>query len=171
MEPGAGARLRIFGVTQVRSLLPLNSVIRVGPRCCQIDRRLILDLTRSQGGNSVLLHVNSFLPYLYIAAPRGFTNEDCREFTNALNVRPHLLCASLCTPDRLTSLTTYYLTRTLSALPPVGRFSTPRSSSNGPFGDTKATTTLPSSRSPFRTPSLSRRSEDCWTGESSALVT
>lgn len=40
-----------------------------------------------QNGNSVLLHVSSFLPYLYVAAPRGFTNDDCREFSNSLNVR------------------------------------------------------------------------------------
>jgi DNA polymerase delta subunit 1 len=40
-----------------------------------------------QNGNSVLLHVSSFLPYLYVAAPRGFTNDDCRDFSNSLNVR------------------------------------------------------------------------------------
>ncbi|KAL7412360.1 delta DNA polymerase [Mrakia frigida] len=39
----------------------------------------------TQAGNSLLLHVNSFSPYLYVAAPRGFVNEDCKAFTEAVN--------------------------------------------------------------------------------------
>ncbi|PWN19351.1 hypothetical protein BCV69DRAFT_283987 [Microstroma glucosiphilum] len=36
-------------------------------------------------GHSVLVHVNSFLPYFFIAAPRGFRPADCTDFTNHLN--------------------------------------------------------------------------------------
>ncbi|CAO1619422.1 unnamed protein product [Sympodiomycopsis kandeliae] len=36
-------------------------------------------------GHSVLVHVNSFLPYFFIAAPRGFRPADCNDFTNHLN--------------------------------------------------------------------------------------
>lgn len=36
-------------------------------------------------GNSVLVHVHSFLPYFYIAAPRGFRPADCQDLTNHLN--------------------------------------------------------------------------------------
>lgn len=36
-------------------------------------------------GHSVLVHVNSFLPYFFIAAPRGFRPSDCNDFTNHLN--------------------------------------------------------------------------------------
>ncbi|KAL9936217.1 hypothetical protein V8E36_005059 [Tilletia maclaganii] len=36
-------------------------------------------------GHSVLVHVNGFLPYFYIAAPRGFIEQDCRPFCNHLN--------------------------------------------------------------------------------------
>ncbi|CDZ96215.1 delta dna polymerase [Phaffia rhodozyma] len=39
----------------------------------------------NENGNSILLHVKEFLPYLYIAAPRGFENSDCAAFTNAIN--------------------------------------------------------------------------------------
>ncbi|KAK0549667.1 DNA-directed DNA polymerase delta [Tilletia horrida] len=36
-------------------------------------------------GHSVLVHVNGFLPYFYIAAPRGFIEDDCRAFAAHLN--------------------------------------------------------------------------------------
>ncbi|CAD6907570.1 unnamed protein product [Tilletia controversa] len=36
-------------------------------------------------GHSVLVHVDGFLPYFYIAAPRGFIEDDCRAFGNHLN--------------------------------------------------------------------------------------
>lgn len=36
-------------------------------------------------GNSVMVHVNSFLPYFFITAPRGFRPADCQDFTNHLN--------------------------------------------------------------------------------------
>ncbi|CAO1617256.1 unnamed protein product [Parajaminaea phylloscopi] len=36
-------------------------------------------------GNSVLIHVNSFLPYFFITAPKGFRPSDCHDFTNHLN--------------------------------------------------------------------------------------
>lgn len=40
-----------------------------------------------QAGHSVLAHVNGFYPYFYIAAPRGFRNEDLESFRTYLNVR------------------------------------------------------------------------------------
>ncbi|GAA5857179.1 hypothetical protein JCM8547_009357 [Rhodosporidiobolus lusitaniae] len=36
----------------------------------------------TQTGNSVLLHVKGFLPYFWVAAPRGFTNSDCTAHFN-----------------------------------------------------------------------------------------
>lgn len=36
-------------------------------------------------GNSVLVHVNSFLPYFFITAPKGFRPTDCQDLTNHLN--------------------------------------------------------------------------------------
>ncbi|GAA6047885.1 hypothetical protein JCM3770_004691, partial [Rhodotorula araucariae] len=39
----------------------------------------------TQGGNSVLLHVKGFLPYFWVAAPKGFTNSDCVPFLEHLN--------------------------------------------------------------------------------------
>lgn len=36
-------------------------------------------------GNSVLVHVNGFRPYFYIAAPRGFSKGHCLELQNKLN--------------------------------------------------------------------------------------
>ncbi|GAA5955930.1 hypothetical protein JCM8115_004364 [Rhodotorula mucilaginosa] len=39
----------------------------------------------TQKGNSVLLHVKGFLPYLWVAAPRGFTNSDCLPLMEHLN--------------------------------------------------------------------------------------
>ncbi|GJN91710.1 hypothetical protein Rhopal_004733-T1 [Rhodotorula paludigena] len=39
----------------------------------------------TQTGNSVLLHVKGFLPYLWVAAPRGFTNSDCGPLLEHLN--------------------------------------------------------------------------------------
>jgi hypothetical protein len=40
----------------------------------------------NQEGHSVLAHVHDFLPYFWVAAPRGFSNADCRDFANYLNV-------------------------------------------------------------------------------------
>jgi hypothetical protein len=39
-----------------------------------------------QEGHSVLAHVHDFLPYFWVAAPRGFANTDCHDFANYLNV-------------------------------------------------------------------------------------
>ncbi|KAK0527699.1 DNA-directed DNA polymerase delta [Tilletia horrida] len=39
----------------------------------------------TKDGHSVLVHVNGFLPYFYLAAPRGFIEDDCRAFQNHLN--------------------------------------------------------------------------------------
>ncbi|POY71963.1 DNA polymerase delta subunit 1 [Rhodotorula taiwanensis] len=39
----------------------------------------------TQKGNSVLLHVKGFLPYFWVAAPRGFTNSDCLPLMEHLN--------------------------------------------------------------------------------------
>lgn len=36
-------------------------------------------------GNSVCCHVHGFTPYMYIGAPKGFENKDCRPFKEALN--------------------------------------------------------------------------------------
>lgn len=41
----------------------------------------------TQEGHSVLAHVTDFHPYLWVAAPRGFTNADCEGFQLYLNVR------------------------------------------------------------------------------------
>jgi len=40
-----------------------------------------------QAGHSVLLHVKGFLPYFWVAAPKGFTNSDCAPLFEHLNVR------------------------------------------------------------------------------------
>ncbi|GAA5952659.1 hypothetical protein JCM10213_005216 [Rhodosporidiobolus nylandii] len=39
----------------------------------------------TQTGNSVLLHVKGFLPYFWVAAPKGFTNADCVPLLEHLN--------------------------------------------------------------------------------------
>jgi hypothetical protein len=39
-----------------------------------------------QDGNSVMAFVTDFLPYFYIAAPRGFTPDDLFPFKSYLNV-------------------------------------------------------------------------------------
>lgn len=36
-------------------------------------------------GNSVCCHVHGFVPYLYITAPKNFTNSNCEPFKHALN--------------------------------------------------------------------------------------
>lgn len=71
MDPTAGGApvLRVFGVTDVRS-----------------SPRLSASLTFSQEGHSVLAHVRDFLPYFWVAAPRGFTNADCTPLQAHLNV-------------------------------------------------------------------------------------
>ncbi|GAA5828493.1 hypothetical protein JCM5353_002695 [Sporobolomyces roseus] len=39
----------------------------------------------TQAGHSVLLHVKGFLPYFWVAAPKGFTNSDCAPLFEHLN--------------------------------------------------------------------------------------
>ena len=39
-----------------------------------------------QAGHSVLMHVTDFLPYFYVASPRGFMTEDVVPLKNYLNV-------------------------------------------------------------------------------------
>jgi DNA polymerase delta subunit 1 len=41
-------------------------------------------------GHSVLVHVKGFLPYFFIAVPRGFVAEDIQSFMSDLNVRQGL---------------------------------------------------------------------------------
>ena len=67
-----GASLRMFGVTDV-SLSPYSS-------------NSSLTIVCSQDGHSVLMHVLDFLPYFYVAAPRGFLNTDTQTFREYLNV-------------------------------------------------------------------------------------
>jgi hypothetical protein len=38
-------------------------------------------------GHSVLAHITGFMPYFYVAVPRGFENEDIDPFKSELNVR------------------------------------------------------------------------------------
>lgn len=40
----------------------------------------------TEEGHSVLAHVRDFLPYFWVGAPRGFTNNDCKPFGIYLNV-------------------------------------------------------------------------------------
>ena len=40
----------------------------------------------SQAGQSVLAHITGFLPYFYIAVPRGFGQDDLESFRSDLNV-------------------------------------------------------------------------------------
>ncbi|PLW20358.1 hypothetical protein PCASD_21942 [Puccinia coronata f. sp. avenae] len=39
----------------------------------------------SQAGHSVLVHIQDFLPYFWVPAPRSFQNSDCRDLLTALN--------------------------------------------------------------------------------------
>ncbi|KAM0793205.1 DNA-directed DNA polymerase delta [Microbotryomycetes sp. NB124-2] len=39
----------------------------------------------TDSGNSVMLHVTGFLPYFWIAAPKDFTNNDCKPLMDHLN--------------------------------------------------------------------------------------
>lgn len=39
-----------------------------------------------QNGNSVMALITGFLPYFYIGAPRGFTEEEIPSFKSHLNV-------------------------------------------------------------------------------------
>ena len=39
----------------------------------------------TRNGNSVCAHVHGFLPYLFVPAPRGFSEEHCAVFRSALN--------------------------------------------------------------------------------------
>lgn len=40
----------------------------------------------TEEGHSVLAHIRDFLPYFWVGAPRGFTNNDCKPFGIYLNV-------------------------------------------------------------------------------------
>ena len=40
----------------------------------------------SQAGHSVMANITDFLPYFYVAAPRGFAESDSFAFTEYLNV-------------------------------------------------------------------------------------
>lgn len=60
-----------------------------------------LPSAHAQTGNSVLLHVKGFLPYFWVAAPKGFTNSDCLPLLEHLNVRS--LFPSFLLSFRLTS--------------------------------------------------------------------
>lgn len=69
----AGPQINVFGVTQVRlgRLVPFSPLI----------------LLLCQEGHSVLVHVTGFMPYFFIAVPRGFENADIAPFISDLNVR------------------------------------------------------------------------------------
>ena len=47
----------------------------------------------TEEGHSVLCNVKEFLPYFWVAAPKGFRNEDCKDFVNYLNVCIHVCLA------------------------------------------------------------------------------
>jgi len=59
-------------------------------RCGSIDL-YELKLTYHKNGNSVVATVTDFLPYFYIAVPRGFRDEDIEPFKSHLNVSVSLL--------------------------------------------------------------------------------
>ena len=40
----------------------------------------------TEEGYSILAHIRDFLPYFWVGAPRGFTNNDCKPFGIYLNV-------------------------------------------------------------------------------------
>ncbi|KAI0731291.1 DNA polymerase family B-domain-containing protein [Earliella scabrosa] len=46
----------------------------------------------TESGHSVLAHVTDFLPYFYIATPRGFANDDTTAFKNHLNMATGMSC-------------------------------------------------------------------------------
>ena len=52
-----------------------------------------LTVVDTQDGHSVLMHVLDFLPYFYVAAPRGFLNTDTQSFREYLNVSAYKLYA------------------------------------------------------------------------------
>jgi DNA polymerase delta subunit 1 len=68
-ESGSAPTLRMFGVTEVR-FISLSPVIM---------------FKVMQAGNSVLMHVKGFLPYFYVASPRGFMPDDCPSLKDYLN--------------------------------------------------------------------------------------
>lgn len=43
-------------------------------------------LTFLKDGHSVLAHIHGFVPYFYVAAPRGFTENDLESFARQLDV-------------------------------------------------------------------------------------
>jgi len=63
--------LRLFGVTEVPSFY-------LYPRA---HTYIIV-----QAGNSVLAFITGFLPYFYVAVPRGFEESDIDAFAEQLNV-------------------------------------------------------------------------------------
>lgn len=50
-----------------------------------------LNLTCHKNGNSVVATVTDYLPYFYVAVPRGFRDEDIEPFKSHLNVSVYLL--------------------------------------------------------------------------------
>jgi hypothetical protein len=76
-DAGTGAIcLRLYGVTEVRLiLLP----------------RPVKFMIVFQAGNSILAIVTDFLPYFYIAVPRGFGQDDLESFRFDLNVSRNIL--------------------------------------------------------------------------------
>lgn len=77
----------MFGVTQVC----------IVPSAC-----LSSLLKRFKEGHSVLVHVTGFMPYFFIAVPRGFEEEDIDPFRADLNVRQN--CPPLLTYSNLPRL-------------------------------------------------------------------
>lgn len=94
----AGPQFHVFGVTQVRlvPLVPSSSLI-----CFCVKE-----------GHSVLVHVTGFMPYFYIAMPRGFESADIASFISDLNVRRgrlvllnvHVLSSSQSSVNAVTSI-------------------------------------------------------------------
>ncbi len=81
----AGPQVHIFGVTQVRLV--------------RLMLFLYAHLFPVKEGHSVLVHVTGFMPYFYIAVPRGFENADIAPFILDLNVRQSRpLLSYMCPP-------------------------------------------------------------------------
>ncbi|SCV68659.1 BQ2448_780 [Microbotryum intermedium] len=75
--PGTVPQIRAFGVTQVRS-----DTFKIESAPIRADSA-IFDC--GQAGHSVLLHITGFMPYFWIAAPKGFVNDHCIPLMGHLN--------------------------------------------------------------------------------------
>ncbi len=75
MEPGPNAggapTLRLFSVMEVRYIV--------------ISAISVFHLTFIKAGHSVLTHITGFLPYFYVATPRGFASDDLEPFREYIN--------------------------------------------------------------------------------------